>query len=234
MAHTKSHLALVLAGLVALACVGNAVAQGGPAMPGPTGAPKITPPIALPPTTPPLGKPVVLDPTLTAPAPVPKGAREALQGRVAREVGSRTRLPQLCPVANSEVTRPFTAIVGRLEAIAPPPLAPKFGTDFYFLANCFEEVPGSLNVYVAPDPTQLDKNQRFVFSSPNPTTWSTQRVNFRVAALPYWSFEYEHPAVLVFEILRPNKSVAFRALITRPVFLQMQQGQVAPNPPSSN
>jgi hypothetical protein len=92
-----------------------ALAQSGSVMPGPTGAPKTAPPIILSPRTPPLGGPVVLEPPTTNPPRLPRGARDALQGRVAlKKVPQRTRY-QTCAPLETSIYRPFATITGKIQ-----------------------------------------------------------------------------------------------------------------------
>jgi hypothetical protein len=117
---SKSIVTLSLATFVTVSLTGFAAAQGGPAMPGPTGAPKVAPPIVVPGNTPAVGGPVVLPPTRVTPAPVPLATREALQGQVTREVGPRLRnfVPR-CQLTKPRdfpgVVRSFASIQGTIE-----------------------------------------------------------------------------------------------------------------------
>jgi hypothetical protein len=117
---SKSIVNLSLATLAAVSFTSHALAQGSPAMPGPTGAPKVTPSIVVPGNTPPIGGPVVLQTPTTTPPPVPRGAREALQGQATREVGPRLgNVVPRCQLTKPRdfpgVIRSFASIQGAIE-----------------------------------------------------------------------------------------------------------------------
>jgi hypothetical protein len=110
MRPSKQILSIYLVSVAAALSASLAAAQGGPAMPGPTGAPKVSPPIVVPPRTPPTGRPLAIEPPTPATSPpVPRGAREPLQGQVTREIGPR--LGNIAPRCQLTKARDFPGLV---------------------------------------------------------------------------------------------------------------------------
>jgi hypothetical protein len=118
-----------------------ALAQGGSMTPGPTGAPKTAPPIILSPRTPPLGGPVVLEPPTTNPPRLPRGARDALQGRVAFKKVQRRTQYQMCSPLRTSIYQSFATIAGKIET----------GSTLEVTVNCFGAHPDTYGLMLVSD-----------------------------------------------------------------------------------
>lgn len=191
----KSIVTLSLGMIVATSLTGFAAAQGGPAMPGPTGAPKVTPPIVVPDNTPAVGGPVVLPPTPVSPPPVRRGAREALQGRVAREVAiPKLNLVPRCERTNSTSfplgpVRSFASVQGTIQGN----LREEINSRLVITGACFgdrnlEPFGGLLVRLVRGDGTEVEffKYTPRGFTSSSileVKSWSWNRIEFTVAPL---------------------------------------------------
>jgi hypothetical protein len=224
---------LALATVMVVFIANSASAQGGPAMPGPTGAPRVNPPIIAPPITPPIGGPVVLGPPTTIPPPVPRGAREALQGQVVREVGQRKTLNLRCPPSEpGEFTR-FATISGRLQKGSTLTITGScFGTQVVELYLCVQ-ANASATSYFLPNPDNLSDQVGWATFGLKSLSRTPTRLAFPVTYNPDPAqHPISQPKVVRLELLGKNR-VNFRASLSQPDIDTLVAGGTITNPPSN-
>jgi hypothetical protein len=234
MANKQTRLGLAFATVMAVLIANSASAQVGPATPGPTGAPKVGPSMAVPGRTPPIGGPVVLEPPTTTPPPVPRGAREALQGQVVREVGQRRTFTQRCPRSEPGHYSRFASITGRLQK----------GSTLVVRGDCFGNDATGLSLSVRREngvtsfflPNIDDGSNNFgwatfgLFSS----SWTPAQILFPVIYNPDPNAQPIIPPLVVRLELRAKNGVHFRADLSQQDIDTLNSGGTLSNPQTSS
>jgi hypothetical protein len=214
-----------------------ALAQGGSAMPGPTGAPKTAPPIILSPRMPPLGGPVVLEQPTTSPPPVPRGAREALQGRVAfKKVQRRTRY-QMCAPLGTGIYQPFATITGKIEK----------GSTLEVTVNCYGAHPDTFGLMLVSG----TQGRTIFLSEPDDPSYNPNWPDLSLLGSPSTPTIFKLPIVgsvdpnvqpvippkaVILEVGATNGAsnyLHFRAILTQQNIDTLNSGGTIINPPAS-
>lgn len=237
MANKLSQMAIRLSCLVALGCAGTAAAQGGPAMPGPTGAPKVGPTIVVPERTPPIGGPVVLEPPTMNPPRLPLGARDALQGRVKyKSVPQRTQY-QMCAPLETSVYRPVATITGKIQK----------GSTLEVTVDCYGARPDNFGLMLVsgtqgraiflgePDNPSYNPNWRDLSLLGSPSTPTIFKLPIIGSVDPNVQ-PVIPPKAVILEVGATNGTsnyLHFRAILTQQNIDTLNSGGTIINPPAS-
>jgi hypothetical protein len=233
MANRQTRLGLALATVMVVLIANSASAQGGPATPGPTGAPRVNPPIIAPPITPPIGGPVVLGPPTTTPPPVPRGAREALQGQVVREVGQRKTLNLRCPPSEPGRYSRFGTITGTLQKRSTLVMTGEcFGSEAVHLSFVVHVNQSAVSFFL-PNSEDGSNNLGWATFGLHSSSWTPTQILFPVIYNPDPDAQPIVPPKVVRLELRAKNGVNFRADLTQQQIDMLNAGGTLTNPRTS-
>ena len=208
-------------------------AQGGPARPGPTGAPSVSPPTVLNPRTPPIGGPVVLEPPTTAPPPVPRGAREAIQGQVVTDIAGRRTLTLRSSPSETEGYRRFATITGKLQKGSTLVITGDcFGAEATFLSLSVA-FGSSAGPYFLPNPSDASGNFEWQTLGLVSSTWTQTRIEFPVIYNPDPAAQPLMPPNKLALIIHRTNGIYFRAVLTQQDIDTLNAGGTLTSPPNT-